>query len=238
MKLLAHVREGRVRKRPATDAMNRLRLDAIAAHRDLVDQGLARWVFYSHECQRHHVLLECESLEQADARLKAIPLFPFCTSEVIPVVTSDAVVSEIRGALGLEGPGPSGELVAPARPAQPSGTYWLVRKELPPMDPLSTEQEQNELLLRTVESKATLDPHVEFADLNAVGQMVGYLVGEGTREQVQAYMRGCALFNDLRCSIDRLLTLDQAQAATEEALVRGAAQASHWPCGAIVYSRQ
>lgn len=226
-----------MRKRPAADAMHRLRLEAIAAHRDLVGQGFARWVFYSHECQQHHVLIECDSLEEADARLKSSPLFPFCTSEVIPVVTSDAVVSEIRGALGLDGPGPSGDLVSPTRPVQPSGTYWLVRKELPPMNPLSTEEEQSDLLLRTVESKTTLDPMVEFADLNAVGQMVGYLVGEGTRGQVHAYLRGCALFDDLRCSIDRLLTLDQAQAATEETLIRRAAPAPHWPCGVIVYSK-
>ncbi len=237
MKLLTRVRECRPRKSTAADAMRRIRLEAIKGHRDLVRQGLVRWVFYSHECQQHHILIDSDSLEQADAALKGSPLFPFCTSECIPVVTSDAVVSEIRGALGMGSTALAENLVTPAREVDPAGIYWLVRKELPPMDPLSTDEDQNELLVRTVESKANLDPHVEFADLNAVGQMVGYLIGEGTRDQVHAYLRGCALFNDLRCSIDRLMTLDQAQAATEAVLIRGASPAPQWPCGTIVYSR-
>lgn len=217
--------------------MRRIRLEAIKGHRDLVRQGLVRWVFYSHECQQHHILIDSDSLEQADATLKGSPLFPFCTSECIPVVTSDAVVSEIRGALGMGSSTLAENLVTPAREVDPAGTYWLVRKELPPMDPLSTEEDQNELLVRTVESKTNLDLQVEFADLNAVGQMVGYLIGEGPRDQVHAYLRECALFNDLRCSIDRLMTLDQAQAATEAVLIRRASPAPKWPCGTIVYSR-
>lgn len=241
MKLLVQVRERRPRKGAAGDALHRVRLQAICAQHDLIAQGLIRWAFYSHGCQQHHLLMECESLEEADGHLKASPLFPFCTAEVIPVVTSDAVVSEIRGALGLTGAVPSESLVSPARAVNPAGSYWLVRKELPPMDPLSTAEQQADMLLRTVESKTQVNAEVEFADLNAVGQMVGYLIGEGTRDQVHAYMRSCALFDELVCSIDKLLTPDQAQAMTEDALSRRAAlpmsPAPHWPCGLLVYSK-
>ncbi len=219
MKLLAEIKERRCGGRLATQAMLEHRLRTLQRQRQLISHGLLQWVFYFGDASRHLCLIECSRLEDADSLLKASPLFSFSTAEVLPVVTSDAVVTEIRSALQIRSDDPpTAGLVAPARHVRKDGSYWCVRKELPSLDPLSSKDSQSDILLRTIESKELVCPEVEFADLNAVGRMVGYLVGEGTREAVEAYVQSCALYADLVCRLERLLTLDQAQSLTEHML--------------------
>lgn len=211
MMLLAEVRERTFWRDADREAMREHRLQNIDYQCRQVDSAQVRWTFFFHGVRRYITLLDCQTHEQADAVLKNAPLFPYASAVITPVVDSDAVVSEILSSLGQVSRSESTQsFTTPLRPVNQGETYWIVRKELPPLSPRVSETVHNDVLMRTVASKEVVDAGVELTDLNAVGRMAGFLIACGDIARVKTYVKQSPLYSQLRCSFEPLLTTDQA----------------------------
>jgi hypothetical protein len=167
-------------------------------------------------------MYEVETLETLDLLLKRDPGWAYATTEVTPVVSTVALVTEAQDYLGesiltqdeVDGLAPE------RRRINPVGTYWLAYKEVRAFNPLLSIEEQDDVHRRTVTSQRAHLDAVEFADDNPVGKAVGILVAEGELADVRRHVETCEVFPDTVVSYKELLPLERAFEFTKGQLER------------------
>ncbi len=190
-----------------------VRLRGLRHLQQLAASARIDWAFASSDRTSTIYLVEANSLESLDALIKASPTFPHVDVSCVPTIGARAVAREILNNLARDGAVPSALTIPEAashRSPTAEGHYWLIYKEVPPFSPTVSEQYQRDTLERTVQSKNDVDTTIEFADLNAVGRMAGYLIGQGTREAVSRYVAQCAVGQDITWSMTPLIPLEKA----------------------------
>lgn len=213
MKFLVTFTERAYQTDEEQDAMLSVRLRGLRHLRQLAVDDRIDWAFTSSDRTLTVYLVEANSLESLDALTKASPVFPHVDVSCVPTIGPEAVAREILSSLARDGAAPSVSTIHEAashRSLTVDGHYWLVYKEVPPLSPAISEQSQRDMLERTVQSKSDVDTAIEFADLNVVGRMAGYLIGEGTREAVSRYVAQCAVGQDITWSMTSLIPLEMA----------------------------
>lgn len=193
-------------------ALLRLRTEAFDYWFQRVGSGSLVWAFASADATMTFCLIEPQSLEALDAIVKRSPMFPYANVCCTPTISSEAVAREILASL-CEAPLaatpdlPSQQL---DREVEADGEYWLVYKACPPFRATESSQRQRDVLEQTVVAKTTVDPHIEFADLNVAGQMAGYLIGMGPRERVEQYVANCAVGDGIEWHLKPLVSVERA----------------------------
>lgn len=194
-------------------AMRSVRLRGFRHLQQLTASARIDWAFTSSDRASTVYLVETDSHEALDALIKASPVFPHVDVSCVPTIGPEVVAREILRNLACDAAVPSAPTirdVATRRSPTAERHYWLVYKEVPPISPTVSKQSQRDLLERTVQSKSDIDVAIEFADLNAVGRMAGYLIGEGTQEAVSSYIEQCAVGPDITWHITPLIPLEEA----------------------------
>lgn len=193
-------------------ALHRLRADMISYLREQIHSKLILAAYFYRNMCGHILIIECSDLESLDSLIKASPIFPHCSYNVTPVQMSDAVVREISKAINVDfsSSGIFQAEVKPQRMQAKRGKFWIVRKEVLPLNPLISDAEQNAMLQRTIYSKTFCNSSIEILDLNAVGKMAAYLLAMGEAEDVMDYVKQCPSIQDIQFTIEQIYSLDQA----------------------------
>jgi muconolactone delta-isomerase len=214
-------------ERPTRDPQERAamlahRLESIAYQQDLLDRGVLAYAFRANGGADTVALFETGTLEELDCLIKRDPGYPYSTTEVVPVVSTLAMVREASEYLGEEILSEDelhdlDHLNAP-RTLNRATTYWLAWKEVMPFSPLLSQEAQDDVHRRTVTSQRAHHSPIEFADDNPVGKSVGVLVAEGSLEGVKAHVAGCEVYPDTVITFTELLHLADAREMAAQAL--------------------
>jgi hypothetical protein len=192
--------------------MLRHRLAGIEYKAALLGRRTLSYAFRSADGRMSYDMFNADSLEVLDRNVKADPAFPYIAVEVIPVVSTVAMVAEASEYLG-ETILTEDEVAAlnfPNQVVEDESSYFLAYKEVRPFSPLLTQSEQNDIHRRTIVSQRSHHSGLEFADDNPVGRSVGILIGRGTLEEIRAHVTNCAVFPDTTVEFAELMTLPYA----------------------------
>jgi hypothetical protein len=193
---------------------NQLVLRSIEFLEARVPDGQMKWHLYGRRADFRVLLLEIPTAEEADRLIKQDPLFPHAIHKLDLVCSSDALLEEIRSAVGEAASSQiSSEPVPMASDfvPEPGMEYWLAKKELPALSISLTDKEHTQLLCDTAASKFVFDPEIELVDLNAVGRMAGYLLARGSEESVRGYIGRSPLRAHLTLDLIRLCCAEDAK---------------------------
>lgn len=189
------------------------RLDSIHYLKDLLTGPSCEYIFKSEDGRTSLLLLQPASLEELDRLIKADPLFPYATVDVVPVVPTSAMVREIQAYLGEEILTEQ-ELAAlePQRVAiDPEGMFVLLAKTQPAFSPLLSLEEQRDIYRRTVIAQRRHTSPIEVSDYNPVGKAEGLLIAKCTSvEAVWQHVRSAEIYPDTHVEMHPLRTLEQS----------------------------
>jgi hypothetical protein len=202
-------------------AMLHHRLTAIEYNSQLLADGVLEYAFFLGESCSTAIMLFCvASHERLDWLIKRDPYFAYTSSEVIPVIDTEALVREAQDYLGdstFDEEGLS-SLSFPCRQIDPDAEYWFAWKQVPPFSPLCPIETQNDVHRRTIEAQKAHLEHLEFADHNPVGRPIGILISEASLEHTRAHVEQCDVFPDTLVTYSRLWTHKQAEIRTRSQL--------------------
>lgn len=202
-------------------AMLSHRLRALQYHEALLRDNKILFGFAAgDDCVSSILLYAVSGHEELDWLIKRDPHFAYTACDVVPVVTTEALVREAQDFLG-EHIFPAEELPKlnfPTKLIRPDGEYWLAWKEVSPFSPLCSEEVQNDVHRRTILAQRGHFENLEFADYNPVGRPVGILIGEGELKGIREHVETCDVFPDTRVEYTRLWTHKQAWNLTCEKL--------------------
>jgi hypothetical protein len=189
------------------------RLDSIRYQLELLSvDGPLAYAFRTKEGNMAVLMYETDTPEKADLYLKRDPGWPFAETEVLPVVSTTALIREAQEFLGetiIE----ESELASfhyERRGIDPLKEYWLAYKEVKPFSPLLSVEAQNDVHRRTIIAQKAHLESFEFADDNPVGKAVGILVAEAAFDRVRRHVESCEVFPDTVVTYMELLPLKRA----------------------------
>ncbi len=216
MRFLVRMNERSPRDAQENSAMLLHRLESLRYQADLLASGCLAYAFRAELGSVTVMMFEVDSLTDLDRYLKRDPGWPYCATEVIPVVSTEALIREAQDYLGefIFAEEELQHLDYVKKPINSDCQYWLAIKEVLPFSPLLSEDAQNDVHRRTVlAQRSHLNP-VEFADDNPVGRAVGILVAEGDLESTKKHVESCEVFPDTIVTYLELSPLPRAWTAT------------------------
>jgi hypothetical protein len=158
------------------------------------------------------LMYETETLEKIDFYLKRDPGWQYSETDVMPVVSTEALVREAQDYLGetIISEGELGEFRYERRSPCSERQYWLAYKQVKPFSPLLSLEAQNDVHRRTVIAQKAHLESLEFADDNPVGKAVGILIAEAGFDDVKRHVESCEVFPDTQVTYTELLPLERA----------------------------
>ncbi|MBK3734256.1 hypothetical protein GAY29_14285 [Azospirillum brasilense] len=212
-------------------AMIQHRMKSLDYQQGLLNAGSLGYAFRSVDCQTGYLLYKADTLEQVDEIIKADPQWVFCSVEVMPVTTTTAMVKEMYRSFGpqlLGAPLSDSDLQkfeADEEAIDPDGNYSMAAKALAAVSPLASQDVQNDLWVRTLQSQKMHFNPIEFCDHNPVGKPWGILVGKCDVPAIQTHVASTPIYPDTVVTYTELLTLKKAwrKSASELAVFQRAA---------------
>jgi hypothetical protein len=158
------------------------------------------------------LMYETDTLEKLDFFLKRDPGWQYAETDVMPVVSTEALVREAQDYLGetIIGESELGEFRYERRKPDSKQEYWLAYKQVKPFSPLLSLDAQNDVHRRTVIAQKAHLESLEFADDNPVGKAVGILVAEAAFDDVKQHVESCEVYPDTQVIYTELLPLERA----------------------------
>jgi len=181
---------------------------------EVLHTGRLLYAFRSVSNFETHLFLDATSARDMHELLDGDPLISHCSLVIEPLLTGTEMAGALQDYLreeilraedwvGLE---------FTRTPLDPDGTYFLARKVVRPFSPLLSIEDQNRIHRNTLISQRAHTDSREVADFNPVGKAVGILIMRAeSEEEVRSHVSGCEVYVDSAVTIDRVLTLKQAQ---------------------------
>jgi hypothetical protein len=204
---------------PEEVAMIRYRLLSIEYLKGLMDSANLIYAFKSVDSKQTYMIIESESFESVDKLVKRDPLFPFSSQSISPVISSRIMVMEIQEYLGEEILTEQELRNLEPRPftIESDGKYFMARKNKKSDSPLLSEEEQKDILRRTVTSQRSHFSPMEVADDNLAGQPVGILIAKANSiDDVIEHVSRTEIYSDCKTDVFEIRTLDQSTGNTRE----------------------
>ena len=203
-------------------AMLTHRMCSIEYQDDLVKKGLLRYAFRAKNGLKAILMFEVVALEELDALVKRDPGWAYSRAEVVPVVTTEALVREAQGYLNekILSEDEVKALEIPLQVIEPHAQYWLAWKEVKPFSPLLPDEDQNDVYRRTLLAQKSHGDPVEFSDENPVGLSVGILIAKGDLEAARRHVETCDVFPDTIVEYMEIVPLQRAWETAREELLR------------------
>jgi hypothetical protein len=212
MRLFVTIKERTTADPQERAAMLRHRLQSILYQQRLLLEGHVEYTFRSVLGDTTVLMIDTVSLEAADRLIKADPIWPYAVTTVTPVVSTQAMASEIQDYLGEEVLTPSelAQIEFPRRQIDDDGQYWLAWKEVAAFNPLLSKADQDDVHRRTLTAQRAHLSQLEFADDNPVGKPVGILIARGSEDDVRAHVADCDVFPDTGVDLLQLCSMRKA----------------------------
>jgi hypothetical protein len=193
-------------------AMMRHRLKSIGYQAELLRNGAALYAFKEEDLSRTVLMFEIDALTTLDRLLKNDPLWPYSHVDTIPVLGTEEMTREIEQYLGekILDDADYKALHWDMRPVHRDGEYWLAWKEVPPFNPLMSEEAQNDVYRRTAVSQRAHQSPAELNDENPIGKSVGILLYEGSMDSLLEHVTHCDVYRDSDIRFTRLEPLQRA----------------------------
>jgi muconolactone delta-isomerase len=204
--------EFETRTKEEADAIIKHRVKSIEYFKNLQEKGVTEFVFKSECMKETYLVINANSLEEADVLLKRDPLFPYSRLIVTPVTTTAEMVEEAQDYLGEEilTSFEIAHLVPPPVKIDDRKTYIQATKALAAFNPLVSEEEYKEILRKTLRSQRLHADEKEIADYNPVGVPDGYLYLQiSSVEEAREHVAKAEIYPYTVVNFRKLLTLNQ-----------------------------